>query len=153
MTTGSGFTGPAAGGRMPPRAALLGLDWGTTTLRGFLMGEGGVVLAERSAKAGILNIQNGAFAEGLLDLAGDWLEAEGDLPIVASGMIGSRQGWAEAPYVDIPAAAGDLTLYRHDGFERPIHIIPGLARRDGDGVPDVMRGEETQIFGAHKNAT
>lgn len=152
MMTASGFTGSAAGGRMPPEATLLGLDWGTTTLRGYLIGEDGTVLAERSADAGILHIQHGAFADALMDLAGDWLGADKSLPIVASGMIGSRQGWAEAPYVDLPAGAGDLTLYRHDGFERPIHIVPGLARRDGDGVPDVMRGEETQIFGAHENA-
>ena len=150
--TGSGFTRPAVGGRMPPKAALLGLDWGTTTLRGYLIGDRGAVLAERSAEAGILHIQNGAFADALMDLAGDWLRADKSLPVVASGMIGSRQGWAEAPYVDVPAGAGDLTLFHHDGFERPIHIVPGLARRDADGVPDVMRGEETQIFGAHENA-
>ncbi len=146
---GSGFIRPAAGGRMPPKAALLGLDWGTTTLGGYLIGDMGTVLAERPAKAGILHIQGGAFADALRELAGDWLAANESLPIVASGMIGSRQGWAEVSYVDIPAGAGDLTLYRHDGFDRPVHIVPGLARRDADGVPDVMRGEETQIFGAH----
>jgi 2-dehydro-3-deoxygalactonokinase len=136
---------------MPPETALLGLDWGTTTLRGYLIGEEGRVLTERSAGAGILHIQNGAFADALMDLAGDWLAADKDLPIVASGMIGSRQGWSEAPYVDIPAGAGDLTLHRHGGFDRPVHIVPGLARRDADGIPDVMRGEETQIFGAHEH--
>ncbi|MDA1101665.1 MAG: 2-dehydro-3-deoxygalactonokinase [Proteobacteria bacterium] len=134
---------------MLPRIALLGLDWGTSSLRGYLIGERGAVLAERSAKAGILHIQNGAFAEALLELAGDWLATDENLPIVASGMIGSRQGWAEAPYVEIPAGAGDLTLHRYDGFDRPVYIVPGLARRDQDGVPDVMRGEETQIVGAH----
>ena len=153
MLTGSGYTMPVAGGRMPPRAhlakaALLGLDWGTTTLRCSLIGANGAVLAERSADAGILHIQDNAFAQALVDLAGDWLAAEGALPIVASGMIGSRQGWVEVPYVDTPAGAGDLSLHRHDGFDRAIHFVPGLARRDRDGVPDVMRGEETQIIGA-----
>ena len=136
---------------MPPRTALLGLDWGTTTLRGYLIGDNGAVLAERSADAGILNIQNGAFAAALIELAGDWLAADEGLPIVASGMIGSRQGWVEVPYVEIPAGAGDLTLHRHDGFDRPLYLVPGLARRDTDGVPDVMRGEETQIIGAHED--
>ncbi len=151
MKTGSGFTRPAAGGPMPPETALLGLDWGTTSLRGYLIGKDGTVLAERSAGAGILHIQNGAFADALMDLAGDWLAADKSLPIVASGMIGSRQGWSEAPYVEIPTGAGGLTLHRHGGFDRPVNIVPGLARRDADGVPDVMRGEETQIFGAHEN--
>ena len=133
---------------MPPRTALLGLDWGTTTLRGYLIGDNGAVLAERSADAGILNIQNGAFAAALIELAGDWLAADEGFPIVASGMIGSRQGWVEVPYVEIPAGPGDLTLCGHDGFDRPLYFVPGLARRDADGVPDVMRGEETQIIGA-----
>ncbi|MDP6833112.1 MAG: 2-dehydro-3-deoxygalactonokinase [Alphaproteobacteria bacterium] len=144
----SGCIKPAAGGRMPPEAALLGLDWGTTSLRGYLIGADGSVLAERSAEAGILQVRNGAFAEALSDLAGDWLASDSTLPIIASGMIGSRQGWVEVPYVDLPADAGGLTLYSHDGFDRPIHFIPGLAVRDGGGVPDVMRGEETQIIGA-----
>ncbi len=108
----------------------------------------GSVLAERAADAGILNVQNGAFADALTALAGDWLAANPAMPIVASGMIGSRQGWVEVPYLDLPAAAGDVILYRHDEFERPIHFVPGLAYRNADGVPDVMRGEETQIFGA-----
>jgi len=133
---------------MPPEAALLGLDWGTTSLRGYLIGADGAVLAERSAEAGILQIQNGAFAGALNDLAGDWLTGNPTLPIIASGMIGSRQGWVEVPYVDLPASTARLTLYVHDGFERPIHFVPGLTRRDGGGVPDVIRGEETQIIGA-----
>lgn len=149
MTTESGCTRPAAGARMPPSPALLGLDWGTTSLRGYLIAAGGAVLAKRTAEAGILNIEDGAFAEALLDLAGDWLAADQTLPIVASGMIGSRQGWLDVPYVNIPAAPSDLILQRHDGFDRPVHFVPGLLRHDADGVPDVMRGEETQIIGAH----
>ena len=31
---------------------------------------------------------------------------------------------------------------------REVLICPGLVSRDADGVPDVMRGEEVQIFGA-----
>ncbi|MBV40330.1 MAG: 2-dehydro-3-deoxygalactonokinase [Rhodospirillaceae bacterium] len=150
---GSGCFKPAIGTRMPPEpvrleAALLGLDWGTTSLRGYLMAADGRVLAERGAEAGILNVENAAFAVALNELAGDWLAAHPDMPIIASGMIGSRQGWAEVAYVDLPAAARDLNLYAHDDFARTVYFIPGLAYRNADGVPDVMRGEETQIFGA-----
>ena len=139
---------PAAPKVALAKAALLGLDWGTTSLRGYLMTADGTILAERAAEAGILNIQNGAFADALEDMAGDWLAADSAMPIVASGMIGSRQGWTEVPYLELPTAAADLTLYAHAGFQRTIHFVPGLALRDKDGVPDVMRGEETQIFGA-----
>ncbi|MBT7664854.1 MAG: 2-dehydro-3-deoxygalactonokinase [Rhodospirillaceae bacterium] len=132
-----------------PKAALLGLDWGTTSLRGYLIGPGGTILAERAADAGILQIQDRAFAGALIGLAGDWLDRDDSLPIVASGMIGSRQGWVEAPYGEVAAAPGDISLHTLTDFDRPVHVVPGLCRHDEHGVPDVMRGEETQIIGAH----
>ena len=66
-------------------------------------------------------------------------------------MIGSRQGWREAPYVACPAAAADvaqgmIAVDWRDGHR--VLLIPGISCRDGQGVPDVIRGEETQIFGA-----
>jgi 2-dehydro-3-deoxygalactonokinase len=67
-----------------------------------------------------------------------------------SGMIGSRQGWKEVPYLACPvdldalaAGCGEIAWARGRAF-----IVPGVSCRDPDGVPDVMRGEETQIFGA-----
>ena len=70
-------------------------------------------------------------------------------PIILSGMIGSRQGWKEAPYAQCPASADDivkaLATIDHDGAR--IALVPGLST-ENDGMPDVMRGEETQILGA-----
>ena len=65
-------------------------------------------------------------------------------------MIGSRQGWLEAPYVPCPAtpaqiAARLVSLQASDGAR--IHIVPGLSCRNARGIPDVMRGEETQLLG------
>jgi 2-dehydro-3-deoxygalactonokinase len=132
---------------MPPKVALIGLDWGTTSLRGYLLGTGGEVLAKRSEKFGILNIENGEFAAALRHLAADWLQTVTVPPIIASGMIGSRQGWWEVPYGDLPAGPEQLSPLCFDGFDYPIHMIPGLTFRNADGIPDVMRGEETQIAG------
>src|SRR5262249_26865744 len=71
------------------------------------------------------------------------------IPIIACGMVGSAQGWREAPYAPCPARAADLAAALI-GFEpRPglrLHIVPGVSKTSG--LPDVMRGEETQIFGA-----
>ena len=71
------------------------------------------------------------------------------LPVIMSGMIGSRQGWAEAPYANCPAATENIVMalatVEHAG--RTIALVPGLACENG-GMPDVMRGEETQILGA-----
>jgi 2-dehydro-3-deoxygalactonokinase len=64
-------------------------------------------------------------------------------------MIGSAQGWREAPYVDAPASVDALAAgLAHVGTARgtPLVIVPGVIERGA--LPNVMRGEETQIVGA-----
>lgn len=125
---------------------LIALDWGTSSARAYRVGAAGAVLDRREAPLGILHVRTGGFGAALLDLLGDWAALE--LPRIAGGMIGSRQGWIEAPYVDCPADAAALAagLARTPGGE--VAIVPGLVCRDRDAVPDVMRGEETQLAGA-----
>ena len=130
---------------------LIALDWGTSSLRGYLLGQGGEVLESRHAERGILKVANGTFAQTYLEFSADWLKLDGELPAIASGMIGSKQGWKEAPYVAAPASlrqlADAMTGVDIPG-SRPLHIVPGVSCRDAHGLPDVMRGEETQLFGA-----
>ena len=136
--------------------ALIALDWGTSNLRASLLDGGGRVLQTRSASGGVMAVQGGAFAGALRAVCGEWLR-QFSCPLIASGMIGSRQGWKEAPYVDCPAAIGPLSTQltsvplaggalEHDA--RVLHIVPGLRCIDSSGQFDVMRGEETQIWGA-----
>jgi 2-dehydro-3-deoxygalactonokinase len=68
-----------------------------------------------------------------------------------SGMAGSRQGWIEAPYVACPAGPDELKQHLHWIEPGRIAIVPGLSDEQGE-VPDVMRGEEVQIFGAMRLA-
>ncbi|MEP6824758.1 MAG: 2-dehydro-3-deoxygalactonokinase [Ramlibacter sp.] len=68
-----------------------------------------------------------------------------------SGMVGSRQGWQEAAYCPCPCGFAEVAdslawIAPSHGLER-VAIVPGLSHQ-ADGVPDVMRGEETQVFGA-----
>ena len=126
---------------------LLAVDWGTTALRGALLAEGGVVLAERSSPRGLLSVPAGGWGAAFEAEFGDWLAACPDLPCLMAGMVGSRQGWAEAPYCACPAGPLDLVaqlLWLQPGR---LAIVPGLSTEAG-GLPDVMRGEETQVFGA-----
>lgn len=125
---------------------LIALDWGTSSARAYRIGATGEVLERREAPLGILHVRSGGFGAALLELLGDWAALE--VPRIAGGMIGSRQGWVEAPYVDCPADVAALAagLARTPGGE--LAIVPGLVCRDRDGVPDVMRGEETQLAGA-----
>jgi len=131
--------------------ALIGLDWGTTTLRVYRFGASGELLERRRAELGILRVVNGAFEDALFSTIGDWLTAEKEVAVIASGMITSRQGWVETPYLPCPAGAEELAAALTGRRLRSGHrilFVPGLSTRGADGMPDVMRGEETQILGA-----
>lgn len=128
---------------------MIGVDWGTSRLRVALVGPDGVVVAEHAADAGILAVKDGGFA-GVLRSAVAALGGPPGLPIVLSGMITSRQGWHELPYAPCPADATALARAIRRVEEPglgPLHFITGLAWTGDDGLPDVMRGEETQILG------
>jgi 2-dehydro-3-deoxygalactonokinase len=126
--------------------ALLAIDWGTTRARVYRVADDGEIQDVRESPLGIQQIRDGAFDAALRTLLGDWIDVAA--PRVACGMIGSRQGWVEAPYVDCPAGldlfARSLTM-APDGA---LAIVAGARCRDAQGIPDVMRGEETQIVGA-----
>jgi len=113
--------------------SFISLDWGTSSLRATLVSaEGGMIEASLHA------------------ICSDWIDQFG-CPIVASGMIGSRQGWVEAPYLDCPAtpaAAAQAFTTLSISNKVDMHIIPGLRCGSGASMVDVMRGEETQIWGA-----
>lgn len=132
------------------KASLIAIDWGTSNLRASLLDPHGGLLEARSAPGGVMAVPDRRFAEALLALCGDWIDTHA-VPLIASGMIGSRQGWQEAPYVacpaGLPAAASQLVRVE----VRPgavLHIVPGIRCVGIDGVHDVMRGEETQLWGA-----
>lgn len=128
---------------------MIGLDWGTTSLRAYRLGTDGEILARREMPRGILSIEPDGFPTALRAAAGDWID-QGETQVVMCGMVGSRQGWVEAPYIGCPAgldglAAGAVRV-PFEGAD--LRIIPGLSCRDDQDTPDVMRGEETQILGA-----
>jgi 2-dehydro-3-deoxygalactonokinase len=130
-------------------ARLIALDWGTTSLRAYLLDDQGDVIDVVSNPSGIMAVQDGDFARALDTAIGAWRSRHPDLPIVAAGMIGSAQGWRDIPYVDCPAALDDLVaaMKRQSlTADCPLPIVPGVALRGA--FPNVMRGEETQIVGA-----
>ena len=128
------------------RTALIALDWGTTSARAYRIDGAGAVLEARSAALGIQSLRDQRFAPALDTLLDDWRDDAA--PRIACGMIGSRQGWIEAPYADCPVDLGGLgsVLTHTPGGE--LAIVPGVLVRDNAGIPDVMRGEETQLAGA-----
>lgn len=132
---------------------LLALDWGTSSLRAFLMGDG-QVLETRQSPQGIQHLPQAGipgYQQALAQIAADWLHAWPALPIVACGMVGSAQGWKEAPYVPCPADIHTLVargVTVASGLGPAILIAPGVLFDMPEALPDVMRGEEIQIAGA-----
>lgn len=127
---------------------FIGLDWGTTSFRAYLVNSEGAVTDQVSAAEGILAVKDGAFEHALEQRISSWDKA---LPIIASGMITSRQGWVELPYVDCPAGPDALAKAVHTKLlssGRTIHFLTGLHLNSATLGHDVMRSEETQVFGA-----
>jgi 2-dehydro-3-deoxygalactonokinase len=138
----------AVPGSPEPASRLIALDWGTSVLRAYLLGAHGEILETRRQPWGIMRTPHGDFAEAFRAMTNDWRQRTPHLPAIASGMIGSAQGWREVPYKSCPAGLNDLVEGLRPLVETGIHlhIVPGIAVRGA--LPDVMRGEETQVMGA-----
>ncbi len=122
----------------------IAVDWGTSRCRAWAMGSGGV-LAEAHSGDGMGTLARDGFEPALLRLIAPWLGAD-PVEVIACGMVGSRQGWAEAPYrtVPCPPADGTTAPAPAQDLRLTVRLIPGLRQLD---PADVMRGEETQIAG------
>lgn len=125
----------------------IAVDWGTSNLRVWAMGAEGI-LSEAASEDGMGRLTRDQFEPALLSLIGPWLSSATVTPVIACGMVGSRQGWFEAPYRSTPCTpldrAGLVQVPVHDP-RISVHVAPGLKQVK---PADVMRGEETQIAGA-----
>jgi len=133
---------------LDPSTTLIGIDWGTTSLRVYQIGPDGDVISTRRSDRGLMSVEAGQFASTLIAAAGDWLSPQ--LPVVASGMVSSKQGWHEVPYLACPADLSQLgsalaPITMDNGVT--VHLVPGMICERADQLPDVMRGEECQLAG------
>ena len=131
---------------------FIGIDWGTSSFRAFLLTQEGRRLDQITSDAGIKRIPQGAFPDVIDSVLAQWPSVADDIPIIMCGMIGSAQGWYEVPYItqpelaDVAGLAAGCVSFFHQNHK--ISIMPGLALSGFDGVVDVMRGEETLHLGA-----
>jgi 2-dehydro-3-deoxygalactonokinase len=126
---------------------MIAVDWGTSSFRAYRLDAAGAVREQRSAALGLLDC-HGRFEAVLAQQLADW----SDELIVMAGMIGSRNGWHEVPYVACPAGLDEIAAGMHEMNAaslpgRRIFIVPGLCDRPATSAPEVMRGEETQLLG------
>ena len=128
--------------------ACIVADWGTTNLRAWALDAGGSLVEQRGGNQGLLAVQGGRFAEALAQVCGSWFSP--GVPVLLSGMVGSKLGWSEVPYLAAPVALDELSrnLYQvESSLPVVVRIVPGVKLEDAE-QPDVIRGEETQILGA-----
>ena len=133
-------------------AAFIGIDWGTTHRRAALVADDGTLISERADGEGALACK-GRFRASLEALIAGWPEADAALPVVMAGMVGAGIGWQAVPYLEGETPLSDLARHLVRVAEAPADrrwfIAPGYCLRGGaSGEVDVMRGEETQLFGA-----
>ena len=124
-------------------------DWGTTRFRAYLV-EDGATVDRVASDEGVSALKAGEHQGVFRRHCGRWLDAEPDAPVLLVGMVGSREGWVEAPYAACPAGADDIARALIDvelGGGRRGHIVPGLCCEPQPGAVDVMRGEETLVLG------
>lgn len=128
-------------------ADWIAVDWGTSHLRAWAM-RGDAPVAQAQSDAGAGGLPPEGFEPALLALIGPWLAEGRRMPVIACGMVGSRQGWHETPYRRVPCAPLETATPKPVPVHDPriaLIIVPGLCQ---DSPADVMRGEETQIAGA-----
>lgn len=128
---------------------MIVVDWGTTSLRAYLLDDGAIVDRARS-DGGVMNVPTDGHADALWAVVGTWLSVE-SLPVVVGGMGGSSLGIVETGYVDTPA---DMTALAAGAEVRTwrggdLVVLPGVRSRRVGHPTDVMRGEELEVLGAH----
>lgn len=122
---------------------FIAVDWGTTNFRAALIAPDGEILDELAEPRGVLSLKKGEFASYLISTCTRFTQAGGQFYLL-SGMVGSKDGLADVPYCPCPATAGHLALMVGWAVKDRVAIVPGVRSE----YFDVMRGEETQVFGA-----
>ena len=129
---------------------LIGVDWGTSSLRAYLIDRQGGIVDTIDASEGILSVRDGDFEAVFERLLANWLRDYPALPILLSGMISSRNGWFEVDYVHAPTEISSIAsavAKFETSAGRKLHFVTGLAVDGAETAPDVMRGEETELIG------
>ena len=136
----------------PPKNLSIVVDWGNSNFRAYLVQADGQCLERIDSADGLNNIER-PFADVLLGHITHWLQQHGPLTALLSGMVGSPSGWREVPHLASPASVAQLAQHcqrLHEFGACSAWIVPGVCGTSIAGSFDVMRGEETQYFGAQQ---
>ena len=129
---------------------FIAVDWGSSNLRIWVYQQNQCVW-QHVSQNGVLKHQPGVFKDTwltLLSLCPRPLNT--DTTVIMSGMVGSNIGWVDSHYLHCPTPLSALSQHLtkvEDAGPFPTFIVPGL-QITGPENYNVMRGEETQLFGA-----
>ncbi len=129
---------------------MVAVDWGSSQFRAYLLAEDGGVLEAVCRGKGVLARRAGDYERIFHQTCGGWLRRISGIPVLMAGMVGSRDGWLETEYVPCPVGLGGLggrIVQMPIAGGRSLHVVPGISNVGPSGLPDVIRGEETQMFG------
>lgn len=128
---------------------MIGVDWGTTSFRAFRLTADGAIRDRRNSPRGVLNVQNGRFADTLREEIGPWLAA-GERHVLLCGPVGGPRGWVEAPLLPCPAGPAELAraLGTVPFYWAEVKQMPGLSCADAGGALGVIRCEAALVMGA-----
>ena len=127
----------------------IAVDWGGSNLRAWLMQEGTAVAEAADRTAGARTLAPEDFEPTLRRLIAPWQNTWGAraVTVLICGEAGSREGWFEAPFAQVPCTPRTLTPThvptQDDGLQ--VYVMPGLSQMRPK--PTILRGEETQIAG------
>ena len=133
----------------PKQEAFIAVDWGSSQFRAYLLDGNGMVIEKTENDRGVFTAQGNGFKDVLFASCDRWFDCTPGMPVFMCGMIGSREGWFETGYLKCPVTLEDLgrRLVEVPGsLNNPIFIVPGVCFATS-AFTDVMRGEETQVFG------
>ena len=128
-------------------SGFIGVNWGSSNFRAYRIADDGCLIDRFAEPAGIASLDRTGMAAQIAKLAARWPDGG---PIYASGMVGSNVGWIEVPYATCPADLSDVAAVAVETRfgDVAVTIVPGLTcHREADGGVDILRGEETELFG------
>ncbi len=123
------------------------VDWGTTHLRVYGLNAQHKVIFQQQTTQGMATLTPEQYEPVLISALQACLPNNQTTPVLACGMVGAKQGWCEAPYLQVPcnlATSLSLTAVHTVDTRIDVRLVAGLSQPK---PADVMRGEESQLLG------
>ncbi|WP_179957748.1 2-dehydro-3-deoxygalactonokinase [Exilibacterium tricleocarpae] len=125
---------------------FIGINWGSSNLRAYLLDEQGTLCDSTSSPKGVTKLDYDSMTDTFLEVVNNWPYTDS---VYLSGMIGSPMGWTDIPYKACPVGLNELmnALSPVEIGGRCAVIVPGVRCSTAYGDPEIMRGEELEIIG------